>query len=301
ILATLSGILFVFTGNFELGLFRDWDIASVYLFPLTFFCVFIFKQDFFHTEKNGTFSRLLFSLAGISLLHCGTWIALNNNEAKSMERFLTIQNDTEMSPTVRGYYQDQVGQFYLRKNDYQTAAHHFEIARRDISQHISLASRLKQCYLHTGEKEKLGVLLLRVVELDTMIPNNWLSLGQFYYDNENYAEAQRIFLKTLTLDSLNEQALFNLARLNFLQLNNSDEAIFSLKKILSVNSSHLDAMRAIIPPLLAKELFEEAEQYALQYLEYEPNDTLMTALLPDIQRARQEQSTSTNRNEIPRR
>ena len=81
----LCGLLFVLSVNFELGVSRDWDVASVFLLPAVVLSVFLFKE--YLSEQR----ELLFGICCFFCVQFSFWVAVNASDEKGLQRYLSLE------------------------------------------------------------------------------------------------------------------------------------------------------------------------------------------------------------------
>ncbi len=266
---TFCGLAFVCVGNFELGYMRDWDTAAQFLIPLHILALY-FLHRFFKSKLH-----IVFSLAGIMLLQCGLWIALNADNEKSFQRFQAAESTLLMNNVVRGYYYDQIGQYYERAHNDTNAVKYYEKSVALLPRNFSIWDKLEKEYVKRGNTMKKLWVHQQVVKIDTTNPINWFSLGRVYFDMEQYKEADSCFLRSYSLDSTDTDVLYELGRLHYAGFSNPLMARYYFMKVIEIDDEHLDALRGIVFASMDVNEFNVAEKYALQYLTLVPNDTMI--------------------------
>ena len=147
-LTTVSGIGFLCIANFELGFARDWDIASVFLTPFVCYALHCLKEcKIFQRE---TFVTII----GVSFLYSILWVSVNAHEDKSLQRFYTFESTTFMNDKMRGYFYDQLGQYYSRKNQWDSVMFYSEKSLTLLPRNTSIWNRLEKSYDTLGALEQ---------------------------------------------------------------------------------------------------------------------------------------------------
>ncbi|MBS4029605.1 MAG: hypothetical protein KGZ58_13340 [Ignavibacteriales bacterium] len=276
--AAFCGLLFTLMMNFELGTVRDWDVASVLLLPVSLLAVYFLMEIFSRREI------ILFSLAGITLLHSGIWIALNANDDKSMKRFLTFDSSLLMGHRVRQNYYWELSTYYRDKNDSYNEAHYLEKFLFMLPSELSVWGKLVGVYGKLGDKEKQLYALQQAVALDTTRSTNWYSLGLCYSDAGKYNEADSAFQRSIEAEPSNTSALYELGKLQCLVFNNNEKSVDYLTEALAYEPNNLKALKGLLPPLIALNRLQEAEAVAQHYLSLVPNDSSVLSFFQEIEK-----------------
>ncbi len=273
---TVCGLAFVSVGNFELGYMRDWDTAAQFFIPLHILALY-FLHQFFKSKLH-----IVFSLAGIMLLQSGLWIALNANEEKSFQRFQTAESTLLMNNVVRGYYYDQIGQYYERKQNDNDAIEYYEKSVALLPRNFSIWNKLLTSYVMKKDTMRILQIHEQIVQIDTTIPTNWLSLGRCYFDLKKYKEADSCYQRSYSLNSTNTIILFELGRLYYTGLKDLAKAHFYFTQVVKLDKTNFDALRGIVFVLLQQEKYEEALREAQIFLRIYPQHPEMTGMLGNI-------------------
>lgn len=107
--AIAMALLFLLLFKSDLGNSRDWDLFSLVTFPITLFILFNIKAE------NGSLKPLILIVL-VSLIHTGSWVAVNASENLSLDRIKVLAetpywHNHEKSVTfdgIRQYYFDKV-------------------------------------------------------------------------------------------------------------------------------------------------------------------------------------------------
>ena len=129
----------------------------------------------------------------------------------------------------------------------EEAVEHFQTAltldsSREESFKKSLARAL-QCQasslMDTKQLEKVEVLLLESVKLDSGSVDGYYQLGNLYYERENYLKAAENYQEAVGLDPKLHKAFFNLG-LSYMKLKKNDNAETVFDTVVKLNPPNID-------------------------------------------------------------
>lgn len=253
-------------GNFELGYMRDWDTAAQFLIPLHILALY-FLHQFFKTKLH-----IVFSLVGIMLLQSGLWIALNASEEKSFQRFQAGESTLFMNDVVRGYYYDQIGQYYEKKKQLDSSAVYYEKSVSFLLRNTSIWTRLEAVYdtlstsgknssVYKSKEMEFRKELIEKLELKKSSPDeNFIflceELGYRYYEIKDYENAIKYWSKSFEDGKGSFSTLKDLASVQLLtwKFNDAVDA-FSIYN-QNINASAVTDSSAIMWEEIAKYFVE---------------------------------------------
>ena len=274
----LCGLLFVLSVNFELGVSRDWDVASVFLLPAVVLSVFLFKE--YLSEQR----ELLFGICCFFCVQFSFWVAVNASDEKGLQRYLSLEGNSVMGVRVQTLYYDELASYYRIKKDYKKIAEALEKYTAIHTPHKRILESLSEAYQITGQTEKHIAILKQSLSLDSTDANTWANLGLCYFILENFPEGEKYSNKALSIDVNNTTALYNLGTYSLMDVDKCEKAIIYFGRILESDTKNLAALRGIVDALCCNGDYESAEFFCIEYLRLLPDDNEMKEYLTLIEK-----------------
>ncbi len=106
--------LFVLTMKSDLGVSRDWDLFSLYLYPTILLGIMLLLR----TAPPERASKLGIVIAMSMFVHTALWITVNNSEERGLRYFESLPNEQLWSRSAISHTMDELGSYYQTKGDY---------------------------------------------------------------------------------------------------------------------------------------------------------------------------------------
>ena len=153
-----------------------------------------------------------------------------------------VRKNPESHPVVHA-----LGLVAYKQRDFASARDLFrravELDQRDVAYRIDLGTT----HLALGDLAEAESVLRDAIDLDSTSVSARINLGAVYFGRGAFQSAAAAFRSVLSLDSLHTDAHMNLA-LTLIELNDSDEAIRHLDRVLelSPNDAEADRVRRLL-------------------------------------------------------
>jgi len=121
----------------------------------------------------------------------------------------------------------------MQKKNWSDARDHFNRAISIYSKYASAYNGLGMSYLKLAQGPQAIEAFRTAIQLDENQPQSNAYLGQFYYENKDYKQAEPCLLRAAAADSKNPQVLMALANTQ-LKNGQSDQALASAQKVHSL-------------------------------------------------------------------
>lgn len=263
------GLLFIFIVNFELGMSRDWDVASVFLLPAIVLSVYLLH------EYIAEHRAIVFGLCGFLCIQFSFWVALNHSEEKGLQRYLSFEGTSVAGVRVQTLYFDELASYYRTQKNYFKIAESLEKYIAIQPPHKRILESLSEAYQMTGQTEKHIRILERSILLDSSDANTWANLGLCYFLLKKFDEGEKYSKKALSLDNNNVTALYNLGMNSLMDKTTCEQAAMYFGRILENNIKHTEALQGITYALSCLGDYESAEFFCKEYLLILPDDKEM--------------------------
>jgi tetratricopeptide (TPR) repeat protein len=177
----------------------------------------------------------------------------------------------------------------MEKKKWTEAKDHFSRSISIYSKYALAYNNLGVTYLKLGQGAAAVESFQNALRYDENIGQANLYLGQFYYDNKDYRQAEPCLQRAAVAEPLNAQILLALAN-SQLQNGETDQALANAKRVHSLPDHHKFAIAHLIAAdVLSKrgDTQKVAEEYR-QFLQEDPSSPLaprvkdaLTKLIPD--------------------
>jgi len=219
-ICSLSGFIFSFIFNMEIGASRDWDLFSAYSIPLTILSILIIFDIFKKRIKE-----IGILVIGCCILHTLPWVLHNSNRDYSLKQYLKLTKSETWNRHARSIAFDELRVYYLEKGDiqkalvYATKAYNIGKSRR-LTQ--NMAAVYSELALQTVKEKKYldaEKYFLKAYEFNPDDFEVTKNVGFFYFTVNNYDKAAVYYLRALEIQPDNVNTLRNTAMLFFLREN----------------------------------------------------------------------------------
>ncbi|MFC1558088.1 tetratricopeptide repeat protein [candidate division KSB1 bacterium] len=233
--AVLGYSVFTFFINFEIGVFRDWDLFSPAALPLVVFTFLIIIEYLPYEPK-----KLLFILSIYSIVHTVPWILINSSEEKSLERFLYLTDHAVLSPHASGYANDELRAYYTKQGEPLKMLAYAERAYKAVQSDRYLYNISVGYYAIGNNLFKKGDLksaegyYLKGLNFYENNPHLHNRLGILYMNTGRYAEALKEFKLAAQINPGLTLVYNNLGNY-YSMFGDRRKAVESFKKALEVN------------------------------------------------------------------
>lgn len=236
LLTAIGGyVIFTFFINFEIGIFRDWDLFSQIAIPVVIF-TFLLITEYFDYEPK----KLLLILTVYSIVQTVPWILLNSDEKKSVDRFHYLTETAVTGKFAKGYAYDELRAYYAKRKEYFTALKFAEKAYISVESERYLYNisgcyySISDIYFENGDLNTAEGYLLKGYSFYPDNINILNRLGIIYIKTGRYEEALEKLERVVELDDTQFQAYNNLGNL-YARFGDRQRAIENYKRAVGLN------------------------------------------------------------------
>ncbi len=188
-LAAVSGAVFVFLVNPDLGMSRDWDLLSIFLLPAVVFAAYLTIS---WTEQQASLRFSLTAVVWLTLLHTMAWVGVNAQHRRALERFQTLQDARLWSKGALCNAYEELAIYYRDKMEYERAGVYFE-------KFLSIDSTNGRMWWSYANFQRLRHdptmamrALERAVQYGITSEDALVELGRLYIQQEKFQEGKRL-------------------------------------------------------------------------------------------------------------
>lgn len=274
---TLLGLLFTFITFFALGMARDWDFMSSFFLPLLILNIYLLTKYSNLLNNRSVLLLIVF----ISAIHWFSWIGVNSNENRHLERVKLLHEPYFLGKVPRLNYYENLGSYFWFKGNYPQARSYFEHYIQIDSSNPRILGNISAIYSKIGENEKKFWALKRAASANSPNPSIYINLGVAYSKIRDTVNAVICYNKALSLDSTRSKAYANLG------------SIYVEQKNFALASDYFSKAIALglTDPLLYRETakayyflgdYEKSIEYLDLYLTTAPNDEKVRSIMNSL-------------------
>jgi len=268
---------FIVLFNSEIGMSRDWDIFAVFNVGI----IVAAANWGNYCQDNLTIKRrMVVMIFGMTLLHSASFILVNADEARAIERFNTLPDQKLWSPSARTSAYEELAIFYRSRMDADNAIKYFRKFLEVDSANSRIWGSLAHVYSLTGDRSNELRYNEKAIQVGTTNPDIYLNTGIAYAAARRYDEAIIALQKAL---EINPELAGAYHTMGVVYLQGKDDTHEALKNFLSAiefNSNFADAYLGAGNCYFQLKKVAEAKLYWQKYLEISPDD----ANAPEIRR-----------------
>lgn len=225
--STFFGILFTFITFFSLGMARDWDFIASFFLPLGFLSIYVLAKSNFSIKNT----RVIAFIVVLNFLHWVSWIGLNANEKRTLERVKILNDPYLLGHVPRLNFYENLGSYYWAQKNYVEARNYFEQYIQIDSSNTRILGNLSAIYMKLNEVDKNFWALKRAVDVNSPNPAVYINLGIEYSKRGDAETAIALYKKAIAMDSTRAKAYANLGSL-YMQRNEIQLAASSYYKAI---------------------------------------------------------------------
>lgn len=218
-------LLFLILFKPNLGFARDWDLFSLFAFPLSILVVLLLLKI-----KEIRIYKIIIPLLIISAVHTFSWILVNSNEGQSLSRAKAILKTSYWTKKSKALLADDLSRYYLENKKTQKAlkmskfAYQNENNPRYLFKIATLSYNLKKI-------QEADKYFQELTKSNYKLAKVYNYLGDINLELRNLNRAERYYQKSYSLDTTNLAAINNIGLIN-LQFAKYQKAIKMFKHSL---------------------------------------------------------------------
>ncbi len=270
---SVCGLLFTFIMNSAIGLFRDWDLMASFCLPLSFFGIYLLSQ----LSPRAWARRISVVIAVLVLIHTATWIGVNADNARHLQRAEVMTNTKFLGRYAQLLYYDQLANAFWDKGDYARTKNWLERYLTLDSTNPRFLGNLADVYLRLGENNNYYQMLQKLARNRTPDAMVYSNLGVEYSHRGDTAASIAMYTRALELDSNLGVVHANLA-ITYLGLKRYDLAFRHCSSALALGMAEPEVYKCAGIALYYLGEYKNAMTYLDSYLTSHPEDEKARAL-----------------------
>ncbi|MBI4547516.1 MAG: tetratricopeptide repeat protein [Ignavibacteriae bacterium] len=296
--AAICGVVFTFIINPALGTFRDWDLLASFFVPLMFLALYVFYV-FLQAPDHNT---VVFAIVVISLLHTASWIGLNADEERHLQRSEVVTNPLFLGHFAQILYYDRLANVYWERKDYTKAKIWYERYVALDSSHPRIVANLSDVYRKLGDRENTFRMLKLAAKLGSKDPGVYTNLGVEYFLHGDTAAAIAMNEKSLSLYPHQPHVHSNLGMYHAMK-KNFPLALFHFRTAIEQGMNNPLHYKSIGDVYFLMGEYKQALDHYKRYLKDNPSDEQTQLLAAQLsmelsqQRLKRKEHTSQKRSQ----
>lgn len=266
LISTLSGLSFTFLMNPALGMFRDWDLMASFFVPTLFLTVHSFFIN--HSVKT----NIIFLICVAAIIHTSSYIGINADENRHMNRAETLANPKFMAPFAQAFYYDRLANVFWERKDYERTKKWYESYMTIDSTNPRIIANLSDVYRKLNDSENLFKMLKKSFTLGNRDPKVISNLAVELFKHDQIAASIAIAETAVALAPAYAVGHANLG-LIYSVTANTDGAINHLSEAIKLGMSDPSLFKALGEAFEKKGDLKKAANLYIKYLMMKPGDT----------------------------
>ncbi len=235
-------LFWLFLNNFELGLSRDWDLASPAVFMTSLAGV---ASRSALTGPSEARRRGLVVMVVLTAIQTVGWVAVNASVDRSVRRFESLLDFRFQSPRAAAIALEEMGWYRRTNGDYAGAGSAYAQCVVLDSTNARRWVLLANAGAAAGDTSTARAAFERAIHLGTADPEAYLNLGVLRYHAGDMDQGIRLVRDAIALDTTQTLSLYTLGRMYQDGVRDTLAALHWYTRVLRMDSSHAGArMRA---------------------------------------------------------
>ena len=226
--AAIFPLLFIFLANPEIGFFRDWDVLTFSVLPLTLWTALALIDRLPTQESLAHAGLAICTAAG---LHTASWIALNANGAAAQTRFVHALEQCPLSAHARSYGWETLGIYRRERNDPEGALKAYRKAATAVPDHPRYWVSIGHLAREQGRATESLDAYQKALQINPHQADIWVHLGVLQAQLQRYDISIKAYRKALELQSNDPVTWHNMGDA-YSHLGRHDEAIAAFDNAL---------------------------------------------------------------------
>jgi Tfp pilus assembly protein PilF len=267
-LSSIAALLFVVGMKSDLGMSRDWDLFTLYLFPTVIASViFVLKSSL--PEHLLRQAMIIF---GITLLHSAAWIAINTTHDISLQYITTLNNDVLWSKKANAHTMDELGSYFQQRGAYNRSLQfnlkYLEYDPANLRMIENVASTYFYVFSDDTKAQQWCEKAVNAGSKDWRIYNN---LAEIKMKQQDYSSAMNLLKICISLNPQSTMPKLNLAFIIGTVKGKMEEASLLYEEVLQKEPENANAL--LNAGYLSYKLtsYEKTKLYLGRYLAILPN------------------------------
>ncbi len=185
----VCGFLFSAAVNYELGLSRDWDLASCFTFPLM---LAVAQSSLRRIAEEAGGRRWTMAFLVVAALQTLFWIGVNADESRSVRRFTILPDSTYWSARALSMGYDVLGLYYADHANPREAIRWYEESVRRDSSNARKLYNLGQFYREAGMNDQAIEMYERAIRNNLEDEGVYRNLSSLYIRLGRGSDARRV-------------------------------------------------------------------------------------------------------------
>ena len=232
-------LLWLFLNNFELGLSRDWDLASPFVFVTALAGIVSWSML---VGASTVRLRGLVVMACLTMVQTAGWVGVNASVSSSLLRFESLLDFRFQSPRAAAIALEEIGGYRRAQNDHEGAASAYAQCVVLDSTNARRWMLLANAAASAGDNGAARSAYQRAVDLRTDDPDAYLNLGILRYNAGDVSGGIHLVLEAFTRDSTRALIPFTIARMYQDGVHDPGAALPWFSRTLLLDSTHAEAL-----------------------------------------------------------
>ena len=238
IMLAVPSLLWLFLNNFELGLSRDWDLASPFVYVVALAGVVSWSVLVGPSEAR---RRGLVIMTLLTLVQTAGWVAVNSSVGSSVLRFESLLDFRFQSQRAVAIALEELGGYRRGRNDFQGAAEAYSQCVVLDSTNARRWMLLAGAAASAGNTAAARSAYERAVRLHVGDPDAYLNLGILLFNEGDVKGGIRMVQDAVARDTTNVVSTFALGRMYQDGARDPEAALAWFARTLQLDSGHAEA------------------------------------------------------------
>lgn len=225
--------------NPAIGFPRDWDLFA-YVFIAPTLLGLLALAELMKSSRAGL-NYTITVLVGLGMIHTFSWIAVNADESKSVERYeRLLESNIGYSINARVSSHEEAGIFFRSRGRHADAIRHYELAAEADPGVARFYLNIATIRLMTGEPSKALAAAEKALSLEPESAKAHYVKGVALAQTGRFTQARVSFDKVIELDPENWEAFNKRGSIRVL-LGNHNLAVGDFNRVLELNPDYTEA------------------------------------------------------------
>lgn len=234
----VPALLWLFVNNFELGMSRDWDLASPFVFVVGVAGLAAWSSMAVAADDR---RRGLVVMAAVTAVHTAGWVGVNAAAGPSIGRFDTLLDFRTLSPRAMAIAIEEVGGYRRERGDMEGAVDAYARLVLLDSTNARRWTLLAGAQAVLGDTPGAQGSYERAAALGSRDPEVFVNLGIILYNQGDPAAATARLREAVACDTLDPAAAFTLGRMMLEGLRDPAGALPWFERTVHLDPAHTQA------------------------------------------------------------
>lgn len=231
--------MFVLLMKGELGMSRDWDLFSLFLFPSVILMMMFVLRHF--PQQHRTAHSV--TIAGVTFLHTALWVFVNSSATLSLRYGASLPNEQLWSRTALSNMMDELGSFYQARKEFRKSLEYNLKYQQYHPANVRIMENIGSTYYYIfSDDVNAEIWYRKAVGADSKDGQIYNNLGEIHLKRKDAAAALSFFKQSLLYDPASVQARLNIAFILGEVEGKKEEALELYLQVLQNEPDHANAL-----------------------------------------------------------